>query len=264
MAEFSAKDVQRLRHATGVGMMDAKKALQENDGDYDRAVNWLREHGLTKAADRGGRENTQGAVATYVSGNTGAIVELKSETDFVAKSPDFVNLVGDLAELVATKGETAVEERASDVDDLKITLKENIEVGRVVRFEADPGNTLEAYLHVQNDRGVNAVMLELEGGDQNLAHEVAMHAAWSSPMYVSRDEAPEDVIVAERQVLENKARNEGKPEDMLAKIAEGGVNKYLSENTLLEQKYVKDPKQTIQQLLDGAKIKRFAQVKIGK
>jgi elongation factor Ts len=264
MAEISAKDVQRLRQATGVGMMDAKKALQENDGDFEEAVKWLRVKGLSKAANRADRENTQGAVATYVSGNAGAIVELKSETDFVAKSPDFVNLAGDLAELVATKGEAAIDERAKDVEDLKLTLKENIEVGRVVRFEADPANTLEAYLHVQNDRGVNAVMLELEGGDQNLAHEVAMHAAWSTPKYVSREDAPADVVAAERQVLEDKARNEGKPDNVIPKIVEGGVNAFLADNTLLEQKYVKDNKQTIEHLLGGAKIKRFAQVKIGK
>ena len=260
MAEISAKDVQRLRQASGVGMMDAKKALVENDGDFEKAVTWLREHGLSKAAGRGDRENTQGAVATYVSGNVGAIVELKCETDFVAKSPDFVNLVGDLAELVATKGEAAIAERVKEVDDLKLSLKENIEVGRVVRFDADPSNVLEAYLHVQNDRGVNAVLLELAG----VAHEVAMHAAWSTPKYVSRDEAPEDVIAAERQVLENKARNEGRPEDKLETIVNGGINAFLADNTLLEQKYVKDTKQTVQQLLGGAKIVRFAQVKIGK
>src|SRR5690349_7824766 len=133
---FTAKDVQALRQATGAGMMDAKRALEANDGDMDAAKQWLREKGLAASAKREDRENRQGAVALYVSGNLGSIVQLKCETDFVASSEHFKSLANDLAVLVATKGEDAVSEKAKELDDLKLTLKENINVGEVVRFEA--------------------------------------------------------------------------------------------------------------------------------
>ncbi len=154
MAEFTAKDVQTLRQSTGAGMMDAKRALQENDGDFEAAVKWLREKGLGKAAERTGRENAQGAVAITQAGTVAAIVELKCETDFVAKSEGFVAVVQDLADSVAKSGEAAVDDHKAAVDDLKVTLKENIEVGRVVRFEAGEGNILDTYLHRQDGRGV--------------------------------------------------------------------------------------------------------------
>ena len=154
MADFTAKDVQRLRQATGAGMMDAKKALQENDGDFEAAGKWLRERGLGKAAERTDRENAEGAVAvaTSADGSAAALVQLKSETDFVAKSPDFVVLVEQLAELVANEGEDAVSSRQDAIDDLKVTLKENIALGEVVRFTTSNGDVLDTYLHVQNGR----------------------------------------------------------------------------------------------------------------
>jgi elongation factor Ts len=174
MAEFTAKDVQRLRQATGAGMMDAKKALTENDGDFDAAAQWLREKGLAKAAGREDRENAQGAVAVVVDGNVGAIVQLKCETDFTAKSESVTSLVQDLVDLVAAKGESAVGEREKELEDLKITTKENLELGKVVRFEAADGNILDSYLHIQDGRGVNAVLVELAGGNRELAHEAAV------------------------------------------------------------------------------------------
>src|SRR3954468_11172088 len=136
MADFTAKDVQDLRKATGAGMMDAKKALEANGGDPESAAKWLREKGLGAAAKRSDRENTQGAVAIARDGDVAAMVELKAETDFVAKSPDFVNLTEELAALVASKGDQAAAERSDAIDELKVTLKENIDLGRVVRFEA--------------------------------------------------------------------------------------------------------------------------------
>ena len=138
--------------------------------------------GLGKAAERTDRENAEGtvAVATTPDGSAAALVQLKSETDFVAKSPQFVALADELAQLVAAKGDDAVSTRQDAVDDLKVTLKENIEVGRVVRFEAGPGNVLDSYLHVQNGRGVNGVLVELAGGSAELAHDIAVHIAFGS------------------------------------------------------------------------------------
>ena len=263
MPEFSAQDVKRLRDATGAGMMDAKKALEETGGDFDAAVKLLREKGLGKAAQRTDRENTQGAVAVAESNGVAAIVELKCETDFASKSPDFVKLANELAEAVVAKGEAAANERQDAIDDLKITLKENIDLGRVVRFEAASGNLLDTYLHIQGDRGVNAVLIELEGGDKQLAHDIAVHIAFGRPTYLTRDEVPLSDVEEERKTLEAQTRNEGKPEAAVPKIVEGKLNGWFKERVLLEQPYARDEKQTIQQLLGGAKIRRFAQVIIG-
>jgi elongation factor Ts len=266
MAEFTAKDVQRLRQVTGAGMMDAKRALQENDGDFDAAGKWLRERGLGKAAERGDRENAEGAVAVASRGDAAAIVQLKSETDFVAKSPQFVDLAGELAELVAAEGADAVAERQDAIDNLKVTLKENIELGRVVRFEAAPGNELDSYLHVQNGRGVNAILVELAGGTRDLAHDIAVHIAFGRPNYLTRDEVPEAEIEAERESLTNQTRNEGKPEQALPKIVEGKLNgwyKRVPGGVLLEQPYARDEKLTVQQVLGSATVVRFAQVTVG-
>ena len=263
MADFSAKDVQRLRQATGAGMMDAKKALVENGGDFDAATKWLREKGLASSAKRSDRESNQGAVAIARSGSAAALVELKSETDFVAKSPDFVNLANELVQLVADEGEAAIKAKQDDLDALKVTLKENIELGRVVRVEAAEGNVLDAYLHVQNGRGVNGVLVELAGGTQELAHDVAVHAAFGKPRYVSRDEVPEDAVAEERATLEAQARNAGKPEAALPKIVEGMLNGWYKEHVLLDQPFAKDDKKSVSQILGDARVVRFAQVVVG-
>jgi elongation factor Ts len=265
MPEFTAKDVQALRQATGAGMMDAKKALVENNGDAEQAAQWLREKGLAKAQTRADRENTQGTVSVVVEGAVGAIVELKCETDFSAKSSDFVELVQELADLVAAKGPEAVGERSKDIEDLQITKKENIELGKVVRFEAAEGNLLDSYLHIQDGRGVNAVLLELEGGTKELAHDIAVHVAFAKPPFLSRDEVPEDAAEKERQALLDITKAEGKPEKAWPKIVEGRLNAWYKEQVLLEQGFVRDDKKSVQQLLDeaGAKLVRFSQVYIG-
>jgi elongation factor Ts len=266
MAEFSAKDVKALRDATGAGMMDAKKALTEVDGDYEAAVAWLRERGLGKAAERAGRENVEGAVAVAVAGDAAAMVELKSESDFVAKSPRFVEVANSLAESVASDGEAAIDARKDAVDDLKLTLKENIEVGRVVRFVAESGNILDTYLHVQNGRGVNGVIIELAGGDQELAHDVAVHIAFGRPGYLRREDVPADEVASERSALEAQTRNEGKPEQAISKIVDGKLNgwfKRVPDGVLLEQPYARDDKQTVSQVLGSAQVVRFAQVTVG-
>jgi len=266
MPEFGAADVKRLRDMTGAGMMDAKKALVENDGDFEEAKTWLRERGLGKAAERSDRENAQGAVAVARNANVAALVQLKSETDFVAKSPDFVKLADELAQLVVDEGEDAVAKRQDAIDDLKVTLKENIELGRVVRFEAGDGNALDTYLHVQSGRGVNGIVVEVTGGDEALAHDIAVHIAFGKPGYLTRDDVPTDEVEKERAAIEAETRNEGKPEQALPKIVEGKIGgwfKRVPGGVLLEQPYAKDDKQTVQQVLGGATVVRFAQVVIG-
>ena len=265
MAEITAKDIQALRQATGAGILDCRKALQENDGDIDKARQWLREKGLVAAGRRADRENTEGAVAVVVSGGgqVGAVVELRCETDFVAKSPDYVALVDKLAAAVADEGEKVVEEFADEIDELKVTLKENIALGRVERFEAAPGNALGSYLHIQADRGVNGVLIEVAGGSPDLARELAIHIAFTRPGFIHAEDIPADLVAAERATFEAMARNEGKPEAALAKIVEGRLHGWYAEQALLEQKYVRDEKTTIRQLLGDATVVRFAQVAIG-
>jgi elongation factor Ts len=263
MAEFTAKDVAALRKATGVGMMDCKKALTETDGDMEKAAQWLREKGLAKAANLADRENAQGAVAVATDGKAAAAVQLKSETDFSAKSEDFVAVVQKLADAVLADGEGAIAALTDAVDDLKVTKKENIEVGRVARIEVAEGNVLDAYLHVQDGRGVNAVLVELAGATPEQAHEVAVHAAFAKPAYLSRDEAAEDEVAKARESFEGVTRAEGKPEQAIAKIVDGRMNKWFSERVLPEQPFVKDDKQTVAQWLGDATIVRFAQIVIG-
>lgn len=260
---FTAKDVQALRQVTGAGMMDAKRALEANDGDMDASKQWLREKGLAASAKRDDRENNQGLVALVIDGNVGAIVKLKSETDFVAGSDQFKGEAAALAALVAAKGEAAVAERAAILDDLKIVLKEKIELGEVVRIEAAPGNVLDSYLHLQGGRGVNAVLVEMAGASQELAHDVAVHIGFARPKYLARTDVPDDVVAHERATLEAVSRNEGKPEAALPKIVEGRVNGFFKEVALLEQPYAKDEKQSITQFIGSATIVRFAQVEIG-
>jgi elongation factor Ts len=260
---FTAKDVQALRQATGAGMMDAKRALETSDGDFEAAKQWLREQGLAASAKRSDRENTQGVVAIAVDGQVGALVELKCETDFVAGSDQFKSEADALAKLVAAEGEEAVASRQASLDDLKITLKENIELGRVVRLEATAGQVLDSYLHVQGGRGVNGVLVVLDGGDAALAHDVAVHIAFARPAYLKRDDVPEDVVAAERATFEAISRNEGKPEAALPKIVEGRLQGFFKNVVLLDQPYAKDDKQTIAQFVGDATVVAFAQVEIG-
>lgn len=260
---FTAKDVQSLRQATGAGMMDAKKALEANDGDMEQAKQWLREKGLAASAKRDDRENTQGVVALVIEGNVGAMVKLKSETDFVAGSDQFKAEAETLARLVIAKGEAAVAERTAVLEDLKIVLKEKIELGEVVRIEAAPGNVIDSYIHLQGGRGVNGVLVEMAGATQELAHDVAVHIAFARPKYLSRNDIPADVLDHERQTLEAISRNEGKPEAALPKIIEGRINGFFKDVALLDQPYAKDDKQSVAQIIGSATIVSYAQVEIG-
>lgn len=263
MPAFSAKDVQSLRQRTGVGMLDAKRALEENDGDMDRAITWLRTEGLASQAKRAGREASEGAVAVGRAEGVASIVQLRSETDFVAMSEEFVALVTDLADRVAARGESATEELTDELERLKVTLKENISIGKVVRIAAPPEGVVDSYLHLQGGRGVNAVVVAMEGGTEALAHDVAAHIAFARPIYISRADVPEQEVDAERETVEKIARNEGKPEAALAKIVEGRLAGWYKERVLLDQAFVKNEKQTIAALLGSAKVTQFAQVVIG-
>src|SRR5579875_2532243 len=214
-------------------MLDAKRALEETGGVMEDAIRWLREKGLAKAAARDQREASEGAVAAVREGSSAAIVELRSETDFVAKSPEFVSLVDDLAALVAAKGETALQERKDEIDRLRTSLQENISIGRVVRIQSAEGQVLDTYVHQQAGRGVNAVIVCLEGGSE------------------------------ERATVEQISRNEGKPEAALPKVVEGRMNGWFKERVLLEQAYVRDEKRSISDLLGPATVVEFAQVVVG-
>ena len=190
MASYTAKDVSALRQMTGAGILDCRNALEETGGDLEEAAKLLREKGLAGAAKRSDREASEGAVAVARSGEAAAVVELRCETDFVAKADEFVALADELAALVAAKGEDAAAELDDAIDGLRSTLKENISVGRVRRLVAGSGQVLDTYLHQQAGRGVNAVALVIEGGSDELAHDIAVHIAFTKPAYLIRDEVP--------------------------------------------------------------------------
>ncbi len=278
MADISAKDVAALRKMTGAGMMDCKKALEESNGAIDAAKDWLREKGLAGAAKRLGRANDQGTIEVAVEGTVGAIVELNCETDFVAKGDVFKDALAKLTKLVVEHGEdiAGLPFEGGTVDEfvkgMAGTLGENIQLGRIVRYDS-PDGLLDVYKHVQNERGVVGVLVELGGVNasdakaREVAHDIALHIASAVPRYVSRDDVPADEVERERGVLEAQTKEEGKPEQAWPKIIEGKLNGFFKTVTLLEQSFVKDQKTTIGQLVSGlggdATVRRFARVKIG-
>ena len=280
MAEVTAAAVAKLRKATGAGMMDCKKALEATEADLEKAVDWLREKGLSSAGKFADREATEGAVEAIVDGDVGVLVELKCNTDFVAKGADFTGLVTAIAQAVAKDGDADVNGLTIDGTSVGDTiaqtatkLGENVSLGKVVRFEAPEGGLVDAYKHVQNERGTIGVLVELGGVDassqeaRDVAHEIALHISFAAPAYLTRDEVPDDVIAREREVLEAKSRNENVPEDKIAGAVTGRLNGFYKEVVLLEQPSVKDPKVSIGKLLEGlgkgATVTRFARVKAG-
>lgn len=261
---ISAKDVKALRDATGAGMLDAKKALEENDGDVEGAKQFLREKGLAATAKRSDRDNDQGVVAMQVDGNRAAMVLLKCETDFVASSDQFIAEAQAYADLVFDKKDAAaVSERAASLEELQITLKEKIELGDVTYFEAATGNAIGSYEHVQGGRGVNGALVEIAAGGDKLAHDVAVHIAFARPKYLSRADVPAEEVEAERHTLEVITRNEGKPEPAIEKIVEGRLNGYFKDVVLLDQPYAKDDKKSVAEFIGNATIIRFAQTELG-
>ncbi len=260
---ITTKDVQALRQATGVGILDAKKALEENDGNMEEATKWLRVQGLASAAKRADREAGEGAVAVVRNGNVAAMVEMRCETDFVAKSDEFVSLVDEIAAKVCADGTEAVAQFNEHVEKMLTTLKENISIGRVYRLEAGNDEVVDTYIHHQAGRGVNGVIVVVKGSSEEVAHEIAVHVAFTKPQYLRREDVPTSEVDAERTTIEEISRNEGKPEAALPKIIEGRLNGWFKDRVLVEQPYVKDEKQTIAQFLGTATITAFAQVVIG-
>jgi elongation factor Ts len=270
MANFSAADVKKLRDATGAGMMECKKALEEADGDIDRAVEILRVKGEAKNAKRGDRVASNGLVAAA----EGAIIELASETDFVAKNEQFQTLAADIVAHFAASSATDVESlKAETLKDGK-TVEENIQALAAVigeklelRRAARLDGQVATYLHRKaSDLPPQVgVLVQFTGDDLEAARGAAMQVAAMRPKYLTRDDVPSDVIEGERRVAEEKTRAEGKPEQAIAKIVEGRVNAALKELTLLDQTSVQDEKKTVKQVLDaaGVTITGFVHFEVG-
>lgn len=259
---ISAKDVKALRDATGAGMMDAKKALVECDGDAEAASQLLREKGLAKAAARGDRENTEGTVALAAAENAAAIVQIKTETDFSAKSDAVTSLAAAIADRVLVGGSEAAQDFADAIEDLRVTIKENVELGAVERIEGASGNIVDTYLHTQDGRGVNAVVVEGSGVSRDDLHQIALHVAFAKPSYLSTEEVPTSEADAERASLLEITKAEGKPEQAWDKIVDGRMRGWYAERVLLEQGLHGD-KTTVKSSLGGGSIARFVQVVIG-
>ena len=267
---ITAADVKKLRDLTAAGMMDAKKALEEADGDFDAAVDILRTKGAAKAAKRGAeREATSGLVAT----SGGALVELKSETDFVAKNDDFIAAAQKIAD-AADKAQAADAEalKAVDLDgktvgqvveDLAITIGEKIELGQVAYF----GGQSVVYMHrrAADLPPAVGVLVEYDGNDAEVARGAAMQIAAMRPTYLTRDEVPAEIVEHERSIAEATSREEGKPEQAIAKITEGRLNGFFKEVVLLDQPSVTDSKKSVKAVLDaaGVEVKRFARFEVG-
>lgn len=259
MADFSAKDVQELRKSTGAGMMDSKKALTEAEGDMEAAVQILREKGLAKSAKLSDRDNSEGVVAIAQSDAGAALVHLKSETDFSAKSDDFQAFVQKMADTVLSGGEGALSSLDAELEELKLTLKENIEVGTVAHYPASDGKTIDAYLHSGGRAGV---LIEAEGVDTDLLHEIALHVAFAKPRFLTRDEVPADAVEKERASLLEITKSEGKPEAAWDKIVEGRVNAWFSDSVLTEQGMFGE-KEKVADKLGGGSLSRFVLAMVG-
>jgi len=262
MADFGAKDVKALRDSTGAGMMDAKKALTEAGGDTEAATQLLREWGLSKAAKRSDRENTEGCVAMARDANKVALVLLRSETDFSAKSDDFIAVAQKLADC-ALAGDDAAAVCNEEIENLKLTKKENIDVGSIEIIEAADGNELDAYLHVQDGRGVNGVVVEGTGVDAEALHSIALHIAFAKPRFLSKDEVSEDDVAKEREALLEITKAEGKPEAAWDKIVDGRLTAWYRESVLLEQDLSSDNKKSVAEAAAPGTLARFVQIRIG-
>jgi elongation factor Ts len=269
MANYTAADVKKLRELTGAGMMDCKKALEESDGDLDKAIEILRVKGAAKAAKRGAeREASAGLVAHA----PGVLVELNSETDFVAKGEEFIataQKIADAASQAKVDDVEALKKVALDdqtvgdvVENLAISIGEKIELGRFVRFDGD----VVAYMHKRAADLPPAVGVLVEyTGDSEAARGAAMQIAAMRPQYLTRDEVPADVVAKEREIAEQTSREEGKPEQAIAKITEGRLNGFFKDVVLLEQPSVTENKKSVKAVLDdaGTTVTRFARIEVG-
>ena len=282
MAEFTAKDVQLLRQRTGVGMMDCKNALSEANGDMEKAIEILREKGIAKAAKKAGRVAAEGLVVAKVKDDVGVVVEVNSETDFVAKNSDFIDFVNAVADTILEKNPKNLEELKSlEISNGDLTVEkalqekilsigENIQIRRFVRMEG----SLSTYVHGGGTIGVMIKFNTDLGGKPEFneyAKNVAMQVAAVSPQYLNADQVPAEVLDKEKEILKQQVINSGKPDNIAARIVEGKINKFYKEVCLLDQQYVKDSNLTISQYTnDVAKslggnieIVEFVRIEIG-
>jgi elongation factor Ts len=270
--EITAGLVKELRERTGAGMMDCKKALQESGGDIEAAIEAMRKSGVAKAAKKAGRVAAEGVIIHKGDAGSGVLVEVNSETDFVAKDANFVSFADAVAEtacrgapadvpgLSALKmhgGTGTVEEMRQQ---LVAKLGENIGIRRFVRMDAD-GGRLGAYVHA----GRIGVLVRMTGGDDALARDIAMHVAASRPVCVAESEVPADVLRQEREIFAAQAAETGKPPEIIEKMVQGRVAKFIKEITLLGQPFVKDPDTSVGKLLSarGAAVSRFERLEVG-
>jgi elongation factor Ts len=270
--------IKRVRETTGAGMMDVKKALTDANGDYERAVALLRERGIVKAAKKAEREASDGLVRAYVTpdGHVGALVVVNSETDFVARNETFQALVADLARHVAEHGYPGSIEALNDskfqggnetVGDVMkgaiAKIGENLVLRQAERLE-DGDGTIVSYVHANNRIGVLVDVSGPRETAQSIGKDIALHIAAERPRYLTREEVDATDLEKEREILTNKALNEGKPQNIVDRIVSGQLAKFYEDNVLLEQKFVKDNTVTVSSVLkDGVQVKRFVRYEIG-
>ena len=273
MAQISAQLVKQLRDMTGVGMMDAKKALVQTEGDIDAAVDYLRENGLAKAAKKADRIAAEGITNVLVDGNVAVVLEVNAETDFVAKNDKFQALVAKLSEVILANKPANLEAaleivtpegKVSDViAEATTVIGEKISLRRFEIVEKSDADAFGAYLHMGGRIGVLTV---LEGStDADAAKDIAMHVAAINPKYVDRSEVSADELEHEKKVLTEQALNEGKPANIVEKMIAGRLNKFLAEISLNDQPFVKDPDQTVSKFVasKGGKVKLFHRYEVG-
>jgi len=274
MANYTAADVKALREKSGAGMMDCKSALDEADGNVDKAMEVLRLKGLKGVTKREGRTTSNGLIVARVSGGTGWLIELACETDFVAKAPVFIALADKVADAVVAGGAKSLDAAltadlggksvADAINDEAAIMGEKVELRRVAIAE---GDAVDAYLHrTSKDLPPQVgVLVAYSGSDAETAHDVAVHIAAFSPTALSRDEISAEVVATERRIAEETARNEGKPEAALSKIVEGRVNGFFKENVLVEQDFAKDNKLSVAKVLEnaGITVSAFARMRVG-
>lgn len=268
---ISAKDVKELRDITGAGMLDCKKALEATENNLDAAIDYLREKGISKAQKKEGRIAAEGLTNIVINDEKAVLLELNCETDFVSQNENFKTMLSEISELLLNNDVTTVEE-AMELTINGMSLNDYIiekiaKIGEKItlrRFEVikKENNIFGGYIHMN---GVISTLIVLEGGNETVAKDIAMQAAAMKPKYVSREEASEEEINHEKEILREKAINEGKPENILDKIVEGGINAYFNEICLPEQKFVKDSKMTVKQYADNNKavIKSMFRYEVG-
>ena len=274
MANFTAADVKALREQTGAGMMDVKKALTEANGDAEKALEIIRLKGLKSLSKREGRQASAGLLAAQTDGTVGVLVEVNSETDFVAKNQKFIDFSNEvLAAAVASKaadldallaapmGEGTVKDR---LDAFAAVIGEKLQIGRIVRVE---GENVDLYLHQTNPDlpPQVGVFVVTDAAGKSVAHDIAMHVAAYMPAYLDRDSVPADVLDKERATLEKITLEEGKPANIVPKIVEGRLNAFFKDNCLVDQAFARDPSKSVGQVLKeaGAKVTNFVRVHVG-